>query len=297
MENEIVEYASANDRRIAETEAEIKRLEEERERELNPEAFQEKEDENKPVEEPKHVEPEAPVAPTDSEDWKKRYSDLRRYVEKELKPTFQTQINDLKRQLNEVGREQMTLPKTDEEIDSWAQEYPDLFAVVKTVAAKMAKEATGTVEERLKEVETERLIARREKAEAQLLKAHPDLYDLRDSVEFHEWVREKGDWIEEALYHNIDNWRKASDAIQLYKVEKGLVGQPKTKSNKEVSQDAAKAVPVSSRKEEPQEKSKFDFRESEIERMSKAQLEQNWDAIMKARKTGRILYDLSGAAR
>ena len=44
--------------------------------------------------------------------------------------------------------------------------------------------------------------ANRDKAEVELMTAHPDFADIRDSDEFHEWAEEQPKWIQDALYEN-----------------------------------------------------------------------------------------------
>ena len=52
------------------------------------------------------------------------------------------------------------------------------------------------------------MTASREKAEAELLRYHPDFEDIRETDDFHNWVEEQPKSIQDALYENNN------DAIQ-----------------------------------------------------------------------------------
>ena len=44
------------------------------------------------------------------------------------------------------------------------------------------------------------MTASREKAEAELLRYHPDFEDIRETDDFHNWVNEQPQSIQDALY-------------------------------------------------------------------------------------------------
>ena len=41
--------------------------------------------------------------------------------------------------------------------------------------------------------------AKKEKAEVELMKIHPDFNDIRDSDDFHDWADEQPKWVQDAL--------------------------------------------------------------------------------------------------
>ena len=97
----------------------------------------------------------------------------------------------------------------------------------------------------------------------------------------------------DALYENQDDPRSVVRVIDLYKVDKGL----DTKSRKKSSKDAASAV-VTKRSTKPsQAETDVSFTESMISKMSIKEFEKNQEAIMEAQRSGKFIYDLSGAAR
>ena len=132
------------------------------------------------------VKEEVEEEPTNAEEktFKKRYSDLRRHQQKQVEE-FKTELAELKRQLSDATKKEMRLPKSDEDIEEWAKEYPDVAAIVETIAMKKASEQSSALEERIKAIDEMQLSATKEKAEAELMRLHPDFDDIRDSDEFH----------------------------------------------------------------------------------------------------------------
>ena len=184
------------------------------------------------------------------------------------------------------------MPKSDEDLETWANKYPDVAAIVETIAIKKAKEQAAQLEERMKYVDEMQYSAKKEKAEAELMRLHPDFGDIRDSDEFHEWAEEQPKWIQDALYENDNDARSAARAIDLYKADRGI--STKRKSS---SKDAASNVNVRSKNRPQSDESNSLFKESDVQRMSAVEYEQNSDAIMEAIRSGKFVYDISGSAR
>ena len=134
--------------------------------------------------------PEEEPASSEEKTFKKRYGDLRRHMQEKEKD-FQKQLEELKGQLDSATRKEMKLPKSDEDLEAWARDYPDVAAIIETIAAKKAKEQTKTLEDRFKAVDEMQVNAQREKAEAELMRLHPDFDEIRDSDDFHEWADEQ----------------------------------------------------------------------------------------------------------
>ena len=240
--------------------------------------------------EPKEQEEE----PTNAEEktFKKRYSDLRRHQQKQAEE-FKTELAELKRQLADATKKEMKLPKSDEDIEQWAADYPDVAAIVETIAMKKAREQSTALEERLKVIDEMQSSASKEKAEAELMRLHPDFDDIRDSDSFHEWAEEQPKWVQDALYENDNDARSAARAIDLYKADMGI-GKKKSKSDK----DAAKSVSTKDSRSKPQEDEASSYlKESEVQKMSPQEYEARSDEIMEAIRSGKFLYDISGSAR
>ena len=243
------------------------------------------------VEAPKEEDDEEPTS-AEEKSFKKRYGDLRRYSQKQL-DEMQKKVDELTSQLNSATKQQMRLPKTQEEIDAWAKQYPDVYKLVKTIAIQQAKEQTTGIEERLKKIDEMERSAAREKAEAELMRLHPDFDDIRDQDEFHEWVEDQPAWVQQALYENDNDARAAARAIDLYKADKGIKTK-KTSGDRE----AASAISTRRTRSTPNgDGTEGLIYESQVAKMSMPEYEKNAQAISDAIKAGKFVYDMSGAAR
>ena len=268
-----VDRPTANEERIKKDEEELKSL-------LN-----EKDNKEEEVQEP---EPKSAEEKT----FKKRYGDLRRHSQQK-EGELQTQIDALKKQLDESTRKEISLPKSDEDIEAWAKNYPDVAAIVETIAIKKAQEQTIELDKRVKELNTMQSNVTKEKAEAELLRLHPDFNEIRETDDFHNCAEEQPKWVQDALYENDNDARSAGRAIDLYKADMGI-----SKKKQASPKDAARATNTRNARSKPQEDDSSDYlRESAVQAMSAKQYEKNQDAIMEAIRTGKFIYDISGNAR
>ena len=238
---------------------------------------------------------EVEAEPTSAEEktFKKRYSDLRRHQQKQAEE-FKTELAALKSQLESATKKEMKLPKSDDDIEQWASDYPDVAAIVETIAMKKAREQSTALEERLKAIDEMHNSATKEKAEAALMQMHPDFGEIRDSDDFHEWADEQPKWVQDALYENDNDARSAARAIDLYKADRGIGKETKSKSNK----GAAEAVSAKNKRSKPQTNEASTYlKESDVDKMSAHEYEKRSDEIMDAIRSGKFIYDLSGSAR
>lgn len=229
----------------------------------------------------------------EEETFKKRYGDLRRHTQK-IQEDFKKEIDELRAQLDQAARKEMKLPKSEEDLKAWATQYPDVYKIVETIAIKKAQEQTTGVEERLKRVdEMERQVAR-EKAEAELLKLHPDFDTIRDEDSFHDWAEQQPKWIQDALYNNDNDARSAARAIDLYKADMGIAKKEKKDSGK----DVARSVGTRGERTSPNgDSTEGVIRESQVAKMSIKEYEARAEEIQNAMRTGKFIYDMSGSAR
>lgn len=238
--------------------------------------------------EPQEAEPEGAEEKT----FKKRYSDLRRHQQQQAED-FKKEIASLRQQLDSATKREMKLPKSDEELESWMSEFPDVAAIVESIAMKKAQEQSAALEERMKTIDEMQQSASKEKAEAELMRIHPDFGEIRDSDDFHEWAENQPKWVQDALYENNNDARSAARAIDLYKADMGI-STAKAKPDK----DAAKSVSTKNSRSKPQEnESSAYLKESEVQKMSAQEYEARSDEIMEAIRSGKFLYDISGSAR
>jgi DNA repair exonuclease SbcCD ATPase subunit len=224
--------------------------------------------------------------------FKKRYGDLRRHSQKK-EQELQTQIDELRQQLEASTKKEIKYPKSEDELSAWMEKYPDVAKIVETIAMKKANEQAETYESKFKEIDEMRLEAQREKAEAELMRLHPDFGEIRDSNEFHKWVEAQPKWIQDALYDNDSDATSASRAIDLYKADMGI--KPSKASNEK---DAAKAVKTKSERNSPDKSTdNGKILESTVMKMSTLEYERHADEIAEAIRTGKFVYDVSGSAR
>ena len=264
---------STHEDRIKKDEEELKELMKEAKGESEEPTEEKKEEE----EEPKNAEERT---------FKKRYGDLRRYSQEKEKD-FQKQIDELKNQLSQATQKEMKLPKSDEDIEAWAKEYPDVAKIVESIAMKKAKEQSTTLEKKLKEINefNEKTV--------ELMKIHPDFDTIRDSDDFHDWAEEQPQWVQKALYENNNDAKSAARAIDLYKADRNIGREDKSKSSK----SAATQVKTKGEKTTPTVESNNKILESEVQKMSAKEYEKKSDVIMEAIRSGNFVYDISGSAR
>ena len=158
--------------------------------------------------------------------FRSRYGDLRRHSQKK-EEEFNAKIEALEAQLNKAAKQELVLPKTDAELEAWAKEYPDVASIIETIADKKSKKAAKDLEERMAELEEMRLNAHRDKAEAELVKIHPDFIEIRQDDAFHTWAEAQPKWVQDALYENQEDAKSVARVIDLYKVDTGIVTKAK----------------------------------------------------------------------
>ena len=272
---------STHEERIKKDEEELEALKKQAQGETEEPVTEEKAEDK---EEPKNAEEKT---------FKKRYGDLRRHSQ-EKEREFQKQLDDLKGQLEKSTKKEIKLPKTEAEIEEWSKEYPDVAKIVETIAIKKARETSADLENEIKKINEMSAEAQKDKAEAELMKIHPDFSEIRDSDEFHNWADEQPKWVQDALYENDNDAKSAARAIDLYKADKGISAKTKSKSNK----SAATEVKAKAEKSVPDAEGKSNrILESQVQEMSADEYEKNADTIMEAIRSGNFVYDISGSAR
>ena len=240
-------------------------------------------------------EPKAEAQEDDTElsaeekNFKKRYGDLRRHQQKK-EEEFTAKIKALEAQLSKAAKKELVLPKTDEELEAWSKQYPDVAAIIESIADKKSKNAAKDLEERMAELEEMRLDAQRNKAEAELVKMHPDFIEIRQDDTFHDWAKEQPKWVQDALYENMDDAKSVARVIDLYKVDKGITNKKKPKPAEKAAASSVKTKSAAT--PEPDESAKM-IRESEVAAMSIKEYEKRAEEIMEAQRSGNFIYDIT----
>jgi hypothetical protein len=225
----------------------------------------------------------------EEKNFKKRYGDLRRHQQDKEKE-FTAKIEALESQLSKAAKKQLVLPKTDEELEAWTKEYPDIASIIETIADKKSKSAAKDIEDRMIELEEMRQDAHRDKAEAELVKIHPDFIEIRQDDTFHNWAKEQPKWVQDALYENVDDAKSVARVIDLYKIDKGITNKKKAKPDEKAAASSVKTKSAAA--PEPDESAKM-IRESEVANMSIKEYEKRAEEIMDAQRSGNFIYDMS----
>jgi hypothetical protein len=213
--------------------------------------------------------------------FKKRYDDLKRHYDSTVNK-HKDEVGSLKTQLQEHA-DKIQLPKSKEEIEAWRTKYPDVYDVIETIAYTKADEKSKKMEANLKELETQQVQVKKEKAQVELASIHPDYNELRKNENFHKWVEDQDSEIKSWLYDNDTNAKLAARAIDLYKMDQGITKQKannKLEASKSVTSTSKKEVDVSSKKI---------WKLSDISKLKPSQYEKFEKEIDLARREGRIV--------
>ena len=225
--------------------------------------------------------------PENAEDrvFKKRYDDLKRHYDSTLSK-HKDQVRTLKTQL-ETSTKEFVPPKSKDELDAWKQEYPDVYDMVETIAMTKADARAKEIEEKYQSLQVQQEQVSKEKAEVELLKAHPDFSEIRQKDEFHEWASKQDPVIQSWLYENTSNAQLAGRAIDLYKMDQGTSKLNK-KEGTAVKKEAAKAITKTSKATESDIPTKKIWSNSEIGKMDRRTFEKFEAEIDDASREGRI---------
>ena len=219
--------------------------------------------------------------------YKKRYDDLRRHQNKLVE-----QVKTLEAKLSDSSN--FTAPTTEAELEAWKEKYPDVANIVAALAKKEAKAMYDAADERLTRLDEIAANANRSKAEAEIRAIHSDFDELKESDAFHDWVDVQPKWVKDALYVNEDDPASVARVIDLYKADNNIVNKTKKASAKKA---ATAIVTKKGRTSVDADDVSGKITESDVNRMSAKEYEDRSDEIMEAMRTGRFVYDMTGAAR
>jgi len=230
-----------------------------------------------------------PIAerPVKAEDraFKKRYDDLKKHYDSTINK-HKEEVHSLRTQL-ESSTKQFVAPKSKEELEAWRKEYPDVYDMVETIAMNKATTQSAELESKFKNLQVQQEQIKKEKAEVELLKIHPDFNEIREKEEFHQWAEKQDPTIQGWLYENTSNAKLAARAIDLYKMD---VGQSKLtkKEEKDVKKEAAKAISKTRKAVDSDAPKKKIWTTSEISKLKPHEFEKFEKDIDLARLEGRI---------
>ena len=221
-------------------------------------------------------------------DYKKRYDDLKRYYDRKL-GEWNNREQDLKVQLQE-NRPKYQPPKSKEELEAFKNDYPDIYGVVETVSHLQSQNEVKTLQEELESLKKANTTLQQKEAALELSKYHPDFEETKESDDFHNWADTQPMEIKNWIYENNSNGALAARAIDLYKKDRGLGLDKKTKNEKKQTKNegADLLVKTSEQTQVPNSKEVF-FKRSDIKRLSDAEFMKYEKDILKAQREGRII--------
>ena len=217
--------------------------------------------------------------------FKKRYGDLKRHYDSTL-GKHKDEVRTLRTQLEQSSK-QFVPPKSKDELEAWRKEYPDVYDMVETIAMTKADTRAKEMEDKYQNLQVQQEQISREKAEVELLKAHPDFQDIRSKDEFHEWAAKQDPVIQGWLYENTANASLAGRAIDLYKMDSG-VSKLSKKQETAVKNEAAKAITKTAKATEVEMPKKKVWSNAEISKMNVREYAKHEKEIDKAIQEGRI---------
>jgi hypothetical protein len=237
--------------------------------------------------------PEAPASTPEEETWKKRYGDLRKFensLREEIKNLKDGTIA-LQRQLGEALKKEVKYPSDEAEFTEWVKEYPDVVRNIETLVLKKNQKLKEEQDERFQALEERERTLARKNAYQELLGYHPDFGEIKNSQEFHDWIKIQPKWVEDALFQNETDAYLAARAVDLYKADTEKL---KKKSKATDTRDSATQSVRTNGIESPNSGPKK-WSESEIEKMKSNEFAKHEKEIMEAMRTGNFIYDLSAA--
>jgi hypothetical protein len=244
----------------------------------------------------------------DGVDWKERYGNLQRFIEKNLKVKHQQEIDALtaaqkalKKQVDDMVRSgsPANMPETAEAVEALKNENPKAYAAIMKVATdvaqKLVEDQMADMRSDVEQIKAARKQNAEEAAFVQLQKRFPDIdiLGLEGDEVFMNWIRGKSKRFQDALFSNKEDVDAATDVLNLYKFE--VLSKVQAPAKKQ-PQPGAEMVAPKSPANIPSGDTGWDFTESQIDEMDRVNprwFEQNAEAIEKAMRTGRILKDIS----
>lgn len=269
----------SNDERIARDEEELERLKKEQS-----ESNQRTPDENPPEE-------EIPAETPEEKTWKGRYGDLRRHEQKQKKE-FEDRIAVLEKKLEEV-KNPAELPKSKKDLEEYKKKYPDVANLLVEMAKEEAQKLFKTAEDRFQKYDEVTEELSRAQAVRKVKKDHPDFDEIVDDDRFHKWIEQQPEWFSEVMFDQFEDTKSIVKVIDVYKRENGLTKA----ASKEQEKENAQGISTRTRPSPDVDATKGFIKESDIEKMSMREYETHYDKIQEARRSGKIIYDVSGGVR
>lgn len=249
------------------------------------------EDDSKPESEQPQIDP------SENENWKKRYGDLRAYEAKKDKEAKE-RIKELEDRLAALSDDDAPKPpKSKEEVEEWIKKYPDVAGIIETIVETRIAERTKKAKERLesleKEVKEKEYKSAAQEAYAKVVAAHGDWPELKKDKAFLDWLGKQSQARQDTLIKNSTDHQAAIETIDAYKSWLERKGGGVSRQDN----DAARSVGKGRSAGAPRDTSKAKWSESKVARLSDYEYDQYEEEIMQAIRSGDFDYDLKNAAR
>tara|TARA_R110000765_G_scaffold123165_1_gene219992 strand:+ start:2111 stop:3007 length:897 start_codon:yes stop_codon:yes gene_type:complete len=233
---------------------------------------------------------------SDSHDYKKRYSDLKKHYDTKLNEWKQQQeLLQAELSMAEQSKALPELPKSEEELEEFRTKYPDVYDVVETISSLKASDKVKEIEGRLEDLKVKEQEAIVQTAEQELLSLHPDFEGLKEDQKFLDWLDEQPQSISDGIYKNNTDTKWAARVIDLFKSDTGQVSKTRsTKQNKQSPRKAAESVTKTKQRryiEDLQDDTKV-WTVSEISKLKPREFALVEKQIDKAAKEGRVVNSL-----
>lgn len=242
------------------------------------------------------VVPETPPVTVEEDVYKKRYDGLKAVYDRNINEArnetkkLLARVEELERQI--ANPASGALPVTPEAIAQWREQFPDVYDMIVTVADQRAEtritDKTKVLEEQVKSLQSETLVTRRQRAYAELKLLHPDIDELRQNPDFHEWGQRQPKQIQDWLYNNNDDPVLCSKAIDLYKSENGISKKAPAKPAPSREADAARLVNSKTAVTEPSGTGPKIWTWKEVDALRPDQFEKYEAEIMEQHRKGLI---------
>jgi len=221
-------------------------------------------------------------------DYKKRYDDLKSHYDRKQNENKQ-KLEELeaKTRLAEKNKAMAdyTPPKSDEDLEQFKKKYPDVYDVVETISQKQASKQVESLQEEVKTLRKREEDLVVQNAYRELVNAHQDFNELKDSQEFIDWLNTQPSSISDGVTKNSKDSKWAIRVVDLYKADNG-VSKSKPSSNisaaQSVTKTKAKSVNTSGNSD------KKIWKQSEIQKMNSRTYEKFEKEIDIAFREGRV---------
>jgi len=178
-----------------------------------------------------------------------------------------------------------TPPKSDEDLEQFKKKYPDVYDVVETISQKQASKQVESLQEEVKTLRKREEDLVVQNAYRELVNAHQDFNELKDSQEFIDWLNTQPSSISDGVTKNSKDSKWAIRVVDLYKADNGVSkSKPNfnTSAAQGVTKTKAKSVNVSG------DTNKKVWKQSEIQKMNSRTYEKFEKEIDTAFREGRV---------